>query len=85
MRSTLAKKLKNIMLAILLEDELKTMQRSLKVGIQLSFRKLEVFQGLSIGSGRSIGILLFVPVFAVIQSYMQLHMDTFMQMLQNIK
>lgn len=36
------------MLAILLEDELKTMQRSLKVGIQLSFRKLEVFQGLSI-------------------------------------
>jgi hypothetical protein len=39
----------------------------------------------SIGKGLLIGVFLFVPVFAVIQSYTQLHMDTFMQMLQNIK
>ncbi|HBL74012.1 MAG: hypothetical protein A2W90_12455 [Bacteroidetes bacterium GWF2_42_66] len=39
----------------------------------------------SLGKGLLIGILVFVPVFAVIQSYSQLHMAEFMQMLQKVQ
>lgn len=44
----------------------------------LKWRKFE-----SLGQGTLIGILIFVPVFAGIQSYSQLHMNEFMQLLQN--
>lgn len=36
----------------------------------------------SLGKGLLIGVLVFVPVFAVIQSYTQLHMAEFMRMLE---
>ncbi|MBN1183207.1 MAG: hypothetical protein JXB49_13015 [Bacteroidales bacterium] len=39
----------------------------------------------SLGIGLLIGVLVFVPVFAVIQSYSQLHMADFMQMLQKVQ
>lgn len=39
----------------------------------------------SLGKGMLIGVLLFVPVFAVVQSYSQLHMTEFMQMLQKVQ
>lgn len=39
----------------------------------------------SLGKGLLIGLLVFVPVFAAIQSYSQLHMTEFMQMLQKIQ
>lgn len=37
----------------------------------------------SLGKGLLIGVLAFVPVFAVIQHYSQLHMTYFLQILQN--
>jgi len=36
----------------------------------------------SLGKGLLIGVLVFVPLFAVIQNYSQLHMDEFIQLLQ---
>lgn len=36
----------------------------------------------SLGKGLLIGVLVFVPLFAIIQSYSQLHMAEFMQLLQ---
>jgi hypothetical protein len=39
----------------------------------------------SLGKGLTLGVLLFVPVFAVIQNYSQLHMAEFMQMLQRVQ
>lgn len=39
----------------------------------------------SLGKGLLIGVLVFVPVFAVIQTYSQLHMAEFMQMLQKVQ
>lgn len=36
----------------------------------------------SLGKGLLIGVLVFVPIFAVIQAYLQLHMAELMQMLQ---
>ena len=39
----------------------------------------------SLGKGLLIGVLVFVPVFAVIQTYLQLHMAEFMQMLQKVQ
>lgn len=39
----------------------------------------------SLGKGMLIGVLVFVPVFAVIQSYSQSHMSEFMQMLQKVQ
>jgi hypothetical protein len=39
----------------------------------------------SLGKGLLIGVLVFVPVFAVIQTYSQLHMAEFMQMLQKVR
>lgn len=38
----------------------------------------------ALGKGLLTGVIVFVPVFAVVQSYSQLHMAKFMQMLQNI-
>ena len=38
----------------------------------------------SLGKGLLIGVLVFVPVFAVIQTYSQLHAAEFMQMLQKV-
>lgn len=38
-----------------------------------------------LGKGLLIGVFVFVPVFAVIQSYSQLHMAEFMQMLQKVQ
>lgn len=38
----------------------------------------------SLGKGLLIGILVFVPIFAYIQSYTQLHMNEFMQALQRM-
>ena len=39
----------------------------------------------SLGKGLLIGVLVFVPVFAVVQSYLHIHADEFMQMLQKVK
>lgn len=39
----------------------------------------------SLGKGLLLGVLVFVPIFAVIQKYSQLHMTEFMQMLQNVQ
>lgn len=39
----------------------------------------------SLGKGLLIGVLGFVPAFAVIQTYSQLHMDEFLQMLQKVQ
>jgi hypothetical protein len=39
----------------------------------------------SLGKGLLIGLLVFVPVFAAIQNYSQLHMAEFMQMLQKVQ
>ena len=39
----------------------------------------------SLGKGLLIGVLVFVPLFAIIQSYSQLHMAEFMQMLQKVQ
>lgn len=39
----------------------------------------------SLGKGLLIGVLVFVPVFAVIQTYSQLHMAEFIQMLQKVQ
>lgn len=39
----------------------------------------------SLGKGLLIGVLVFVPVFAVIQTYSQSHMAAFMQMLQKVQ
>jgi hypothetical protein len=39
----------------------------------------------SLGKGLLIGVLVFVPVFALVQSYSQLHMAEFMQMLQKVQ
>ena len=39
----------------------------------------------SLGKGLLIGVLVFVPVFAIVQSYSQLHMTECMQMLQKIQ
>jgi len=39
----------------------------------------------SLGKGLLIGVLVFVPVFAVIHNYSQLHMEEFMHMLQNVQ
>lgn len=39
----------------------------------------------SLGKGLLAGVLVFVPVFAVIQSYSQLHMAEFMQLLQKVQ
>ena len=38
----------------------------------------------SIGKGLLIGIIIFVPIFAYIQSFTQLHMDEFMKVLQGL-
>jgi hypothetical protein len=38
----------------------------------------------SLGKGLLIGLLLFVPLIAIIQSYSQLHMAEFMQLLQKV-
>lgn len=38
----------------------------------------------SLGKGCLLGILIFVPIFACIQSYTQLHMNEFMQVLQGV-
>jgi len=39
----------------------------------------------SLGKGLLIGLLVFVPVFAVIQAYSQIHTAEFMQMLQKLR
>lgn len=39
----------------------------------------------SLGKGLLIGVFVFVPVFAVVQSYTQIHMAEFMQMLQKVQ
>jgi len=39
----------------------------------------------SLGKGLLIGLLVFVPVFAVIQTYSQIHTAEFMQMLQKLR
>lgn len=39
----------------------------------------------SLGKGLLIGVLVFVPVFAIIQTYSLLHMAEFMQMLQKVQ
>jgi len=36
----------------------------------------------SLGKGLLIGVLLFVPLFAIIQNYSQAHMAEFMELLQ---
>jgi hypothetical protein len=38
----------------------------------------------SLGKGLLVGVLLFVPVFAVIQTYLQLHSNEFLQLLQKV-
>lgn len=38
----------------------------------------------SLGKGLLIGVLLFVPLFATIQTYSQLHMNDFLQLLQKV-
>lgn len=45
---------------------------------------LKEFKFESLGKGLLIGVLAFVPLFAIIQSYSQLHMAEFMQMLQKV-
>ncbi|HAQ64554.1 MAG TPA: hypothetical protein DCR43_01650 [Bacteroidales bacterium] len=39
----------------------------------------------STGKGLLVGVLVFVPVFAVVQNYSQLHLAEFMQMLQRVR
>lgn len=39
----------------------------------------------SLGKGLLIGIIIFVPVFAVIQHYLQMHLAEFMQILQKVQ
>lgn len=39
----------------------------------------------SLGKGLLIGIIIFVPVFAVIQHYLQMHLTEFMQILQKVQ
>jgi len=50
--------------------------------IWILFVLLKEFKFESLGKGLLIGVLLFVPLFAIIQSYSQLHMAEFMQLLQ---
>ncbi len=47
--------------------------------VYLKDRKFE-----SLGKGLIVGIIIFVPVFAAIQSYTQLHMNEFMKALQKL-
>jgi hypothetical protein len=53
--------------------------------IWILFVLLKEFRYDSLGKGLLIGVLVFVPVFAVIQTYSQLHMASFMQMLQKVQ
>lgn len=46
---------------------------------------LKKFRFESLGKGLLIGMLLFVPMFVVIQQYSQQHMDEFLQLLQNVQ
>jgi hypothetical protein len=39
----------------------------------------------SLGKGLLIGVLVFVPVFAIVQSYSQIHMNEYMQLLQKVQ
>jgi hypothetical protein len=50
--------------------------------IWILFSLLKEFKFESLGKGLLIGVLVFVPLFALIQSYSQLHMEEFMQLLQ---
>lgn len=52
--------------------------------IWILFVLLKEFKFESLGKGLLIGVILFVPLFAIIQSYSQLHMVEFMQLLQKI-
>ncbi len=52
--------------------------------IWILFVLLKEFKFESLGKGLLIGVLLFVPLFAIIQSYSQLHMAEFMQLLQKV-
>ena len=52
--------------------------------IWILFVSLKEFKFESLGKGLLIGVLLFVPLFAIIQSYSQLHMAEFMQLLQKV-
>lgn len=53
--------------------------------IWILFVLLKEFKFESLGKGLLIGVLLFVPLFAIIQSYSQLHMVEFMQLLQKVQ
>lgn len=46
---------------------------------------LKKFRFESLGKGLLIGVLLFVPLFVIIQKYSQLHMDEFMQLLKQVQ
>lgn len=50
--------------------------------IWILFVLLKEFKFEALGKGLIIGVILFVPLFAMIQSYSQLHMAEFMQLLQ---
>lgn len=50
--------------------------------IWILFVLLKDFKFESLGKGLLIGVILFVPLFAIIQNYSQLHMVEFIQLLQ---
>lgn len=52
--------------------------------IWILFVSLKEFKFESLGKGLLIGVLLFVPLFAIVQSYLQVHMAEFIQLLQKV-
>lgn len=53
--------------------------------IWILFLLLKDTRSKSLGKGLLIGIIIFVPVFAVIQHYSQMHLTEFMQMLHKVQ
>lgn len=53
--------------------------------IWILFVLLKEFKFESLGKGLLIGVLLFVPLFAIIQNYLQVHMIELMQLLQKVQ
>ena len=52
--------------------------------IWILFVLLKEFKFESLGKGLLIGVIVFVPLFAIIQNYSQLHMTEFLQLLQKV-
>jgi len=52
--------------------------------IWILFKLLKEFKYESLGKGLLIGVLLFVPLFAIIQSNLQVHLSDYLQLLQKL-